>query len=607
MDQLSKLRQANQLEYRLGKLPKTLNNAYTEIFQSIEDGDRETLERAVKWIMCARRPLRTREILDAVRLSAEPGGTVLHEDPKITEETFLELCSHLVIKDSKLDEWKFPHASVIEYFEEVHQWDIERAHSLVAKICLLCLIEGYTSQKMSEAKEDKTIFHNKEGIEYYIRHNWDLHVLALENTQPFEAEVSNLLQIFLGIDKSPNQSSQQYRRWFYDRYRYRYFSDKEYVPTMTYLGSNFEPIENPVFGICILGFCNLLKDYWIPGIDVIQTNRFQMDLLSLAAHYGQVNLCCKFIELGSNVNRQLDSPSRSQSALCAAVSFGSIEAVKFLLGKGADPNLPLTGASAVCASITKGKGTEYIEVLREAGADLNLPCGPRCSLAYPFESAAADGNVEAAKYLLNHGANVDLYSENGIFGSALTAAAHGGSEQLCLLLIDRGVDVNASLRGGRYGSALAAASTREVCQLLIKHGADVNASLKCGEYGSALAAAAYAGNLAVCRLLVENQADVNAVLEYGKYGSALGAALVSSHCDLDVIKYLIEDAHADASVLSITSPKINKRKHTLLAALSMARTTKPKTSYMLERNLVERSTLLRIGFEEDDSHVMESL
>lgn len=195
---------------------------------------------------------------------------------------------------------------------------------------------------------------------------------------------------------------------------------------------------------------------------------------------------------------------------------------------------------------------------------------------------------------------MDLYSENGIFGSALTVAAHGGNEQLCLLLIDHGADVNASLRGGKYGSALAAASSREVCQLLIKHGADVNAPLKCGRYGSALAAAAYAGKLDVCRLLIENQADVNAILEYGKYGSALGAALVSRHCYVDLIKYLVEEAHADASVLSITSPKRRRLKDKLLQAMHTRLIAMPKTTYMMERNLVERSTLQRIGFKEDE-------
>lgn len=307
--------------------------------------------------MCARRPLSTKEILDAVRLYAEPGGTILHEDPEIIEETLLEICRHLVIKDLKLNEWKFPHASVIEYFEEMHRWDIGRAHSSVAKICLLFLIEGYTDQEALEAKEDaetaaemrddQRVVQNKKGIRYYIRDYWDIHVLALENSQPFEVEVANLLRNFLGVDRSPNQSSQQYRRWFLDRYRYPYREFMEDVSTIVSDGMFFEPIENPIFGICILGFCNLLKDYWTPGIDVMQINQHKADLLWLTISSGHLNLSGKLIELGLDVNRRLDPGG--QSALHEVVAFGSIETVKFLLSKGADPNLlSLIGDSAMC-------------------------------------------------------------------------------------------------------------------------------------------------------------------------------------------------------------------------------------------------------------------
>jgi ankyrin repeat protein len=650
MDQLSKLRQANQLESRLGKLPKTLNIAYAEIFQNIEDGDRETLERAVKWIMCAREPLETKQILRAVQLSVGASGTALYVDPIIAEETLLDICNHLIIKDATLDHWTFPHASVIEYFEEVHKWDIGRAHSLVAKICLLYLIDSYDKLKAPEAKEDaKTIESSKyeqndpqspaRKLQIYVRNNWHLHVLALEKSQPYESEVSKLLQIFLGIGKFSKQSSQQYQRWFEDRHRVYSLrmnarSDRYYTRSAWY----FQPIENPIFGICVLGFCNLLKDYWMSEIDILQLNEFKLDLLSIAACHGHLDLCEKLIELGSNVNRQLNSFSNnSNSALCAAVHGGHIDTVKFLLSKGADPNLPLMGSSALCASMDRR--VQYTGILLEAKADLNRPCGPRCPFAYPIERAAAAGDIEKVKFLLNHGANVDLCSESGDYGSALTAAAYGGTEQMCLLLLDHGADANASLRGGKYGSALAVAARdnelnicrwlikhgadvnapltcgdygsalaaavygggQESCRLLIEYGADVNASLKSGNYGSALATAAYVGEVATCRLLVENKADVNASLEYGKYGSALGAALVSDYCRIRTVKYLIEVAHADASILSTTSPEISRGEDTTSEDIVMSIEVRTKkTTYLIGENLVERNVLLRIGFNENE-------
>ncbi|KAM0260394.1 hypothetical protein ACHAQJ_002796 [Trichoderma viride] len=605
MDQLSKLRQANQIESRLGKLPKTLNTAYAEIFQGIEDGDREALERAVKWIMCAQKPLETNQILRAVQLSVGTGGPALKVDPMIAEETLLDICSHLIIKDSKLDHWKFPHASVIEYFEEVHRWDIECAHSWAAKICLLCLIDGYTAElKVPEAKEDaKTIKASEDdqgnlpnatnSFEFYVRYHWHFHVLALEKLQSYDAEVSKFLQNFLGIDKSSKKSSHQYQRWFQDRYH------KPGVVLLRIQGERyFQPVENPIFGICVFGFYNLLKDYWMSGISILQVNQHKMDLLMIAARHGHLHLCEKLIELGSNVNRQLGRFPKSQSALLSAVNGAHINTVKFLLSKGADPNIPSAGPSAICASIHNG--IQYTEILLEAKADLNRPCGPRCHHAYPIEHAANGRDIEKVRFLLNHGANVDLYSESGIHGNALTAAACRGSEEMCLLLIDHGADANASLRSGKYGSALAAAAHEgepdicrllidhgadvnalltcgeygsalaaaalggelEICRLLIEYGADVNASLKCGNYGSALAAAAYTGNLTICRLLIENGADIDASLEYGKYGSAIGATAVSVNPRIREMKNLIKEAHADASILSTTSPEIHSEKDT---------------------------------------------
>ncbi|EHK24790.1 uncharacterized protein TRIVIDRAFT_220230 [Trichoderma virens Gv29-8] len=530
---------------------------------------------------------------DAVRLSEGSDGKTLSIDPRIAEETLLDICSNLIVKDSKRGEWKFPHASVIEYFEEVHQWNFERAHSFVAKSCLIYLLSDDTTKWISEVtsehddelsddsrKNQSHKHHNHGGnIRKYVLSNWFKHISKLEKLELHEAEVSKLLRRFLGIDKPLQQSNQKYRSWV------KYMNSK----TNGHLDL-FYPIENPAFGICGLGFYHLLGDYWVSGIDILSTNERKMDLLSIAAYHCHLNICEKLIELGSDVNRQLDTYPNDSSALTNAVGGGHNDIVRFLISQGADPNLPRNGPSALCASISYGMS----EILLGANADPNCPCGSLCRYAYALEKAARKGYIVTGKLLLKNGADAMLLSETGSYGSALAAAARGGHKDFCQLLLDHGADANALLKCGRYGSALAAAATRgtsgDICKLLVDHGADVNAALECGRYGSALAAAVRQGNKGICQYLIQHEAnvnmslrfgkygnalaaaarggytrickylidhgaDVNMPLKHGRYGSALAAALASDSGDaMQLIRYLIEEVLADANILSISPP-----------------------------------------------------
>ncbi|KAH7013339.1 hypothetical protein EDB80DRAFT_709755 [Ilyonectria destructans] len=74
----------------------------------------------------------------------------------------------------------------------------------------------------------------------------------------------------------------------------------------------------------------------------------------------------------------------------------------------------------------------------------------------------------------------------------LEVVCHRSDLKLARLLIEYGANANLNTTNGRFGSPLvaAAAGYTAVCdELLIKHGADVNARLECGLYGSPLAAA----------------------------------------------------------------------------------------------------------------------
>ncbi|KAH8587984.1 ankyrin repeat-containing domain protein [Bisporella sp. PMI_857] len=148
--------------------------------------------------------------------------------------------------------------------------------------------------------------------------------------------------------------------------------------------------------------------------------------------------------------------------------------------------------------------------------------------------ASFGGLVNAARYILSQGADVNAQSE--YYGSSLQAASAGGHEKVVELLLKNGADTNA--QGGYYGSALQAASAKgheKIVELLLKNGANVN--VQSGYYSSSLQAASAEGHEKIVKLLLKNGADINAQNEY--YGSALQGASAGGH--EKIVKLLLQN------------------------------------------------------------------
>ena len=144
------------------------------------------------------------------------------------------------------------------------------------------------------------------------------------------------------------------------------------------------------------------------------------------------------------------------------------------------------------------------------------------------------GFYKVVKVLTESGMNVN--TEGGFYGKALSAASAKGHEAVANLLIQQKADVNAF--GGRHvATALQLAAFYEwvqIVEMLIKHGADVNA-IGCEFYGTALHAAACSGNEHIINILISNGADIDAATEL--HSSALIAAAAYGHDQ--VVKKLV--------------------------------------------------------------------
>jgi ankyrin repeat protein/predicted Ser/Thr protein kinase len=151
----------------------------------------------------------------------------------------------------------------------------------------------------------------------------------------------------------------------------------------------------------------------------------------------------------------------------------------------------------------------------------------------PLHRAAFKGHTDIVRLLIDHGADVSEKTDDG--WTPLHWAAVKGHTDVTKLLIDHGTDVNTKVEKGNTPLHLAASKGHEdVTKLLIDHGADVNAKALLG--WTPLHDAASNGHVGVVKRLFEQGGDVSAKTKMGS--TPLSLATQEDH--VDVVTLLIE-------------------------------------------------------------------
>jgi cytohesin len=125
----------------------------------------------------------------------------------------------------------------------------------------------------------------------------------------------------------------------------------------------------------------------------------------------------------------------------------------------------------------------------------------------PLQIAAEKGQLIVAKYLLDHGADVNAGSRRHP-GNPLYGAAEHGHKAMVELLLSRGADVNAGVLDPLYRAI--SLGYAEVAEVLMANKADVNLKGINGDGQRPLHAAASNGKTSLVQLLINHGADVNA-------------------------------------------------------------------------------------------------
>jgi ankyrin repeat protein len=195
--------------------------------------------------------------------------------------------------------------------------------------------------------------------------------------------------------------------------------------------------------------------------------------------------------------------ARTREELFAAIEAGDVGAVRALVT--ADPALATArdddGVSALMrARYRSDRG--LIEAILAAGPELDA-----------FEAAAL-GDLDRLAVLLAGGADADAVTADGF--TALHFAAFFGKPEAARLLLDRGADVDARGRGWMTGAPLhSAASGRhvDVVEILLAAGADPNARQSGG--WTPLHSGAHNGDVATVALMITAGADLEAESDDG--------------------------------------------------------------------------------------------
>ena len=220
---------------------------------------------------------------------------------------------------------------------------------------------------------------------------------------------------------------------------------------------------------------------------------------------------------------------------------------------------------------SEGYRVGITRLLLERGGDVNA----RSKNAFtPLHSAVLNGRFEVARFLLDHGANTKLETEEGATALHIMSPGEYNSEEhrvgIARLLLERGGDVNARSKNGCTPLHLAVFHGRlEVTRFLLEHGANAKLEIEGGETVLDIASRSKYDSeehrVGMVRLLLEHGGDINA--RNKNACTPLHSAVLYGR--LEVVRVLLDNGanakleiEEGATALHIVSPgKYDSEKH----------------------------------------------
>ncbi|KAL4641852.1 ankyrin repeat and SOCS box protein 2-like isoform X2 [Arapaima gigas] len=193
-----------------------------------------------------------------------------------------------------------------------------------------------------------------------------------------------------------------------------------------------------------------------------------------AAYYGQTECLDVLLKVQPGmINKRT---LREQTPLLLAVARDKLSSVRYLLEKGADPDIANKDRETPLFKACERENVEIVELLLQFGSGVNKSCiqgwtalheavcrnnlqicqilvdaGAKVSVPNmygitPLFVAAQSGRVEALRFLIRHGADVNSQAGDG--ATALYEACKNGHEEVVKVLLSQNADANIAAKGG---------------------------------------------------------------------------------------------------------------------------------------------------------------
>jgi ankyrin repeat protein len=524
LDAASRCRSLNTLRQALSSLPRSLDDTYRRILESIEEREQGHVRRILQWLCFSKRPLRLEEIAVIYEIADRVQPPFVHEDGLFHHEDIIDICRGLLSLSFSYtsiwdDKWhNFPPYKTLRI--------VQLAHFSVKEYLFSSLSSPWT---IDEHLSHVTIL--KSAIAYY------LHFMTLRDIQSLSV---------------PELVLEYSLAEYFSKYLPEHLTPiREHSDLLPSLRLLLHPPSTPIatkLGHILLDQCK--SDDWQCKSydsecesDDWEWRRRKPRVDELVACDPATNLClairlrlpqvCQSL-LAMNVQLDLVSPlySRHPSPvgdppLVEAVRYGATqEIIQLLLDVRARHHYnglhPLADGSALEEAVKKCN-TRVVQMLLDAADDIRETAS-RFGKSLPL--AVSQGNKDLINALLDAGADLNASDDNGT--AVLVSASRAGNAEIVRTLVEAGANVNISNGDAIYEAS--AAGHEGVVRVLTEAGADVN--LECYG-GTTLGVALRRGYLNIVKILLDAGADVNAA-----NGQALREASYREH--EEVAQFLIE-------------------------------------------------------------------
>jgi ankyrin repeat protein len=382
------------------------------------NGLSEMAGKALAWILCARRPLRTLELLHA--LAVEPGDTEIDEDNILETEQLLTLCAGLVTIDKQSNNVRFVHYTTQEYLQRNQEtWlpdaKIEIARSCIAYLSIDCLAVGPCLSKVDHENRLRECV----LLEYAAVH-WGLHLNLLMGTGRV-AVLSEIITAARSLLLDVKRLGAVSQVLFMSK-RWRFSGDSVKKEGKGFSASHW---------IARFGLLPLLKQWMDKGYELDHCDSTGRTPLSWAAGKGQAATVKLLLD-----TKQVDVDSKDsygRTPLSWAALYGHEATVKQMLDtKQVDVDSKDSyGRTPLSLAAMSGQEATVKQLLDTKQVDVDSKDNDGRT---PLSWAAMSGQEATVKQLLDT-KQVDVDSKDNNGRTPISFAAQGGHENTAVLLL----------------------------------------------------------------------------------------------------------------------------------------------------------------------------